>query len=84
VLILHPNRVKTDIGEYNVPRPVEKDAELNESFDLKNSGSSLNFKGQQLPWRSPLLADRSSSLAISQFGQVIMKKSLYPKGISFV
>lgn len=28
VLILHPNRVKTDMGEYNVPRPVEKDAEL--------------------------------------------------------
>ncbi|MDP1774678.1 MAG: hypothetical protein Q8L15_20620 [Methylobacter sp.] len=46
VLILHPNRVKTDLGEYNVPRPVEKDAELNESFDLENSGSSLNFKGQ--------------------------------------
>jgi len=32
----------------------------------------------------PLLADRSLSLAISQFGQAIMKKSLYPKDISFV
>ncbi|GEM_PF-1066591 len=52
VLILHPNGVKTYLGEYNAPRPVEKDAELNESFDLENSGSSLNFKGQQLPWRS--------------------------------
>jgi hypothetical protein len=28
VLILRPNGVKTDMGEYNVPRPVEKDAEL--------------------------------------------------------
>ncbi|MCK9636069.1 MAG: hypothetical protein M0R41_07300 [Methylobacter tundripaludum] len=46
MLILHPNGVKTDMGEYNVPRPVEKDAELNESFDLENSGSSLNFKGR--------------------------------------
>ena len=46
MLILHPNGVKTDMGEYNVSRPVEKDAELNESFDLENSGSSLNFKGQ--------------------------------------
>jgi len=49
---LHPNGVKTDMGEYNVSRPVEKDAELNESFDWENSSSSLNFKGQQLPWRS--------------------------------
>jgi len=46
MLILHPNGVKNDMGEYNVSRPVEKDAELNESFDLENSGSSLNFKGQ--------------------------------------
>jgi hypothetical protein len=44
VLILHPNGVKTDMGEYNSPRPVEKDAELNESFDLESSGSFLNFK----------------------------------------
>ena len=63
MLILHPNRVKTDMGEYNVPGPVEKDAELNESFDLENSGSSLNFKGQQLPWRSTILERKSSSLA---------------------
>ncbi|MFZ2406280.1 MAG: hypothetical protein WAW41_14160 [Methylobacter sp.] len=46
MLILHPNWVKTDLGEYNVPGPVEKDAELNESFDLENSGSFLNFKSQ--------------------------------------
>jgi hypothetical protein len=33
------------MGEYNALLPVEKDAELNESFDLENSGSFLNFKG---------------------------------------
>lgn len=84
VLILHPNRVKTGMGEYNVPRPVEKDANHNESFDLENSGSFLNLKDQQLPWCSTILERKSSSLATSQSGQVIMKKSLYPKGISFV
>ena len=49
VLILHSGWVKTDIGEKNAPFPVEKDAELNESFDLGNRGSFLNFKGQPLP-----------------------------------
>jgi len=44
VLILHPNSAKTDMGEYNTPFPVEKNAELNESFDWENSGSFLYFK----------------------------------------
>jgi hypothetical protein len=46
VLIWYPNWVKTDLGKYNVPPP----AELNESFNLENSGSFRDFKGQQLPW----------------------------------
>ncbi|MCF7966506.1 MAG: hypothetical protein K9L79_13345 [Methylobacter tundripaludum] len=74
MLILHPNGVKNDIGECNVSRPVEKNAELNESFDWENGGSSLNFKGQQLPWRSTIL-EQSSSLATGQSGQAIMKNT---------
>ena len=54
VLILHRGWVKTDMGGYNAPLPVEESIKgmrhVIESFDLENSGSFLNFKGQLLPW----------------------------------
>jgi hypothetical protein len=54
VLILHSGWVKTDMGGYNAPLPVEETIKAMrhtiKRFDLENSGGFLGFKGQALPW----------------------------------